>query len=158
MLRRGRATASALARAETAQRSAKFLKATVRKYGLGDDLCLWRGCTVKALRGLHICAGHFPGGLIRDPRARFAREFYNLLTTRSDAYGVKARFPRCYRGPVEAWLHSKASRIRSFFFGSGLEPVGSNGQRITLGRRGLFSMDKACANQRKARRAQGRNR
>lgn len=158
MLRRGRATASALARAESAQRSAKFLKATVRKYGLGDDLCLWRGCTSKALRGLHICAGHFPGGLIRDPRARFAREFYKLLTVLSDAHGVKARFPRCYQSPFESWLRSNISRIRRYFFGAPIELVGSDGQITTLGRRGLLSWDTARANQRRARRAQGRNR
>ena len=88
-LRTARRAAEAHAAAD---RSAK-LQSLVKEKGLADTNCIWKGCSHKALAGLHVCAEH---SLRNEPdlylELRMRPELHRILGDLSRALGIKPNF------------------------------------------------------------------
>jgi hypothetical protein len=81
-----RLAAEALAASESIADTTRGIAALVRKHGLSDASCIWKGCSHKALGGHHICAEH---RVERDPERRRRKGFRRVLAELNATIGLQ---------------------------------------------------------------------
>lgn len=91
-LRARRLVAETLAIADSTADTNEKIAALVRKLGLRDATCVWKGCTQKALVGRYICA-HHSIDKDDDPQHRLSQEFGKLLSELNAAAGLQPAQP-----------------------------------------------------------------
>lgn len=95
-LRSLRLAAEALAALESTADTNRKIAALVRKHGLSDASCSWKGCAHKALRGHYICAEH-SARRDPDPERRLRKgireleAYWRSLTRRVACYPPESR-------------------------------------------------------------------